>query len=146
MAGMDAVVLACCRKERRRIAVAWCCHVIRRVGLQERPILGLIGIAILGNPAGAGQQLRIAARVDRWDGAEQRAKAVRVTRQHVGNKNPAVGTASAAIWLGPGDTAPHKVRRHRREVVVRQPPAGAAADLMPARAKLAASSDLHHHA
>jgi hypothetical protein len=101
MAGMDAVVPACCRKEHRWIAVAWCCHVVSGVKVcRNAQILGLIGIAILGNPAGPGQQLRIAARVDQWDGAEQRAKVVRVARQHVGNKNPGVGTALSCDTAG----------------------------------------------
>src|SRR5579883_1740185 len=75
MAGMHPVVAPRGGEQGRRIEPARLGRVIGRIGLEPGPFLRLVWIAVLGDPARAGQQLAVAAHVDQRDRAEQRAEA-----------------------------------------------------------------------
>ena len=109
VAGMDAVVAPRGGDQDRRIFLAGLCGVIGGIGLQPRPLLGLVGIAIFRDPARAREQLCVAAHVDQRDRAEQRAEALGIARQHVGDQDAAVRSAFARR-SGPARVTPRRTR------------------------------------
>ena len=100
-------------------------------GAEERPVLRVVGVAVFRHPARPGEQLGVAAHVDQRDGAEQRAEALRVAGQHVGDQDAAVGAAFRRDTLRLGDAAAHEVGGDRREIVMRQALARAPAGFVP---------------
>src|SRR6516164_7855068 len=75
--------------------------VIGRNSGEKFPVRRIVGIAVFGDPARPGVQFRIAAHVDQRDRAEQRAKALRIAGQHVGDQNAAVRPALGSDMAGP---------------------------------------------
>ncbi len=146
VAGMHAIVLARGGDQDRRIAVPRLGLVIGRVGLQEGPVLRLVGVAVLGDPAGAGQQLAVAAHVDQRDGAEQGAEPLGVAGQHVGDQDAAVRAALGGDALRTGHAAAHEIGGDGGEIVMRQRLLGEAPGIVPARAELAAAANVGRHA
>ena len=86
--------------------------------------------------------LAVAAHVDQRDGAEQGAEALGIARQHVGDQQAAIGAAFGGDAARPRHAAAHQVGGDSGEIVVAQPLAGTAAGFVPARAELAAASDI----
>jgi hypothetical protein len=103
--------------------------VIGRIGLEKRPVIGFVGIAIFGDPARAGVQLRIAAHVDQRNGAEQGAEPLRIAHQHVGDENSAIRSTCSGNPCGMRDSPLHEVGRYGSKIIVRKPLAGPATDV-----------------
>ena len=83
--------------------------VIGGIGLQECPVLGHVGVAVLGDPAGAGEQLAVAAHVNQRNRAEQRAEPLGIAGQHIGDQQSAVRPALSRDASGLGHLPPHEV-------------------------------------
>mmetsp|Transcript_40073 Transcript_40073/g.85566 ORF Transcript_40073/g.85566 Transcript_40073/m.85566 type:complete len:263 (-) Transcript_40073:1166-1954(-) len=142
---MDAVVARRGGEEDRRVARAALEPMVGRVLLDVRPLLWLVGVAILAHPRGARKQLVEAAHVEERhlanDGAEELGRAY----EHVAGEQPAVGAARDAEPLVAGDAASHQVLGDRLEVFVGLVPLLLERGLVPARPVLAASADVGLH-
>ena len=142
---MDPVVAPRRGNQDRRIRLPGLRDVVGRDLLQEGPVLRDLRVAVFGDPARAGEQLGVAAHVDQRHGAEQRAEALGIARQHVGDEEAAVRAALGGDASGCRHAAAHQVGGHRREVVVGQRLALAPSGLVPAGAELAAAADVGDH-
>src|SRR5262245_36897339 len=141
MTRVHAVVLAC-GEQNRRIAVARRGLVVGGITLQKYPVLRLAWITIFRNPTRTGEQLAVTAHVDQRDGAKQGPKTLGVASQHVGDENAAVRATFRRNALRAGDTAFYEIRRHGREIVVRNRFALQPAGIVPARTELATAPDV----
>src|SRR6516162_11311101 len=72
MARMHAVVAPAGRDQDRRVMMARYRVVIGRDLFEEFPVVGVVWIAVYGDPAGAGVQFRVTPHVDQRDRAKQR--------------------------------------------------------------------------
>mmetsp|Transcript_80871 Transcript_80871/g.196177 ORF Transcript_80871/g.196177 Transcript_80871/m.196177 type:complete len:603 (+) Transcript_80871:661-2469(+) len=116
--------------------------VVRRVALEEGPVLGHLRVAELAHPRGSGEQLAVPVHVEQRHLADDGAEELGRADQHVTGEQPAVGAALDGELLRAGDPPPHEVRRHRLEVLVRLVPLLLERGLVPARAELAAAADV----
>src|SRR5215831_18015300 len=93
VARMGSVILAARGYQDWWISVAGRSRVIGRNLCQEFPIFWLVWIAELVGNCRTNEQLVVAAHVDDWHCAEQRAEPLRIARQHVCDEKAAVRPA-----------------------------------------------------
>ena len=85
----------------------------------ERPVVGIVGVAVLGHPRRPGQQQVVALHVEQRHAAHQRAEQLRVVGQHDAHQQAAVAAALGAQLVDGRDAAGHQIGCHGGEILVR---------------------------
>ena len=142
MAGVDAVVLGRGDKERLGVGDPRFQIVVGRDAFQEHRLVGNVGVAVFGDPRGAGEQLVIAQHVEErhldHDGVEQ----IRPLRQHDAHQEAAIRTAHDAEPARARDIAADQILGDRDEILEGVAAAGFQRGLVPFRTELAAAADI----
>ena len=112
----------------------------------ELPVVGVVGVAVLGDPRRAGQQQVEPPHVQQRHAAHQRAEQLRVLGQHDAHQQAAVAAALRAELLDGRDAAlaPDPLRPRRSPRATRCRPSRIAWVCQP-RAVLAAAADVGQH-
>ena len=92
-------------------------QLVRRPGLDVGPLLGLVGVAVLGHPARAGQQLVVALHVEQRHLADDGAEQLRAHGEGAADQQAALRAAHDAEVLRRGDLARDQVLGDRDEVL-----------------------------
>src|SRR5262245_28158907 len=142
---MHAVVACRGPYEDRRIRLSCFGELIGRDLLEECPVFRLVRISILGDPTRAGEELAVATHVEQRNDAPDRAKALRIARQHIADEKPTVAAAVAGEPLRARDSPSNEIGCHSGEVVLRALLALADARFVPGRAELAATANVGDH-
>ena len=119
--------------------------VVGREGLDELPLFGQVGIAILGHPAGSRQQLVEPPHVEQRDLADNRAEEIGPAGQHVAHEQAAIAPPHGSQVTGRRDLAGDQVFRDRDEIFVRLVAILLEGGLMPAGAKFPSTPNVRHH-
>ena len=147
--GVHTVVPRRRRDEDRRIhtdRVPRRCDVLVRAVLgDEGPLVGIVGISVLGHPRRPGQQAVIPLHVQERHLTHDGAERLRVLGEHDAHEQAAVAAALRAQLVRGGDAALHQIARDRREVLVHLVSTGLQHLGVPRRPVLAAAADVRHH-
>ena len=140
--GVDAVVAGRGGHEDRRVRRIRSQLLVRRVLRDEGPVVGVVGVAVLGHPRRAREQQVEPAHVQQRHHHDDRPEQLRVPRDHHAHEQPAVRAAVDRELGRRRDPASDEVPRDRGEVLV-----GAVAVLaqrrgVPLRAVLPAAADV----
>src|SRR5215813_3572431 len=142
---MNAIIACRGPQQDRRIGLSRVGEMIGRDLLEKGPVVGFVGIAVFGDPARSREELAVAAHVEQWDRAPDRAETLRVTRQHVADEKTAVAAAAAGQPLGAGDAASHEIGCNSGEVVLRALLVFTDAGIVPGGTKFTAATDIGDH-
>src|SRR5439155_17524918 len=108
--------------------------------LEEGPGVQFVRVAIFGDPARASKELAVAPHIEQRNRAPDRAKTLRIAREHVADEQSAVAAAVAGEPLRARDPPSNEIGRHGGEVIVRALLALADTGFMPGGAELAAAA------
>ena len=144
MARMHAVIAGRCSEQHRWIAHVLAHVLVRRISLQEVPVV-CVGIAVFSHPRRTGQQLVIALHVQQRHLADHSTEQLRIHHGHVAHQQATIAAALDAQVLGRGDIARNQVFGHRREVFIGFVAVGFQCRLMPTRSIFAAATDVGDH-
>ncbi len=141
----DAVIARGGVEEDRRVALTLLHVLIRRECLYERPLLRLVGIAVLRHPRRARRQVRVALHVEERHLAHYRAEELGIHGEHVPHQQPAVASTLCAEVRRRGHASLDEVPGHGRKILVCARPVRLERRLVPARTVLATAADVRDH-